>query len=64
MRIKSFEFNIRELAGSMGNLGTLLPFAIGYIVVCGLDPSGLLIMTVWPALCPDWFLSFPCLLNP
>ena len=45
MRIKSFEFNIRELAGSMGNLGTLLPFAIGYIVVCGLDPAGLLIMT-------------------
>lgn len=44
MKIKSFEFNIRELAGSMGNLGTLLPFAIGYIVVCGLDPAGLLIM--------------------
>ncbi len=44
MRIKSFEFNIREVAGSMGNLGTLLPFAIGYIVVCGLDPAGLLVM--------------------
>lgn len=28
----------------MGNLGTLLPFAIGYIVVCGLDPAGLLVM--------------------
>ena len=44
MRIKSFDFNVRELAGSMGNLGILLPFAIGYIVVCGLDPAGLLIM--------------------
>ncbi len=44
MRIGSFEFSIRELAGSLGNLGTLLPFAIGYIVVCGLDPAGLLIM--------------------
>jgi len=44
MKIKSFEFNIRELSGSMGNLGTLLPFAIGYIVVCGLDPAGLLVM--------------------
>ena len=44
MRIRSFEFNIRELAGSMGNLGTFLPLAIGYIVVCGLDPAGLLIM--------------------
>jgi len=44
MQIRSFEFNIRELAGSMGNLGTLLPLAIGYIVVCGLDPAGVLIM--------------------
>jgi len=44
MRIKSFEFNLRELAGSMGDFGTLLPLAIGYIAVCGLEPSGLLIM--------------------
>ena len=44
MKIKSFEFNLRELAGSMGDFGTLFPFAIGYIVVCGLDPAGLLVM--------------------
>lgn len=44
MRIKSFEFNLREVAGSMGDFGTLFPLAIGYIVVCGLDPAGLLIM--------------------
>lgn len=44
MRIKSYEFNLRELAGSMGDFGTLIPLAIGYIVVCGLEPSGLLIM--------------------
>lgn len=28
----------------MGDFGTLLPLAVGYIVVCGLDPAGLLIM--------------------
>ena len=40
MKIKSFEFNLRELAGSMGDFGTLFPLAIGYIAVCGLDPGG------------------------
>jgi len=38
------KFNLQELAGSMGDFGTLLPLAIGYIVVCGLDPSGFLVM--------------------
>jgi hypothetical protein len=38
---QDFEFNLRELAGSMGDFGTLFPLAIGYIVVCGLDPAGL-----------------------
>lgn len=44
MKIKSFEFNLRELAGSMGDFGTLFPLAIGYIVVCGLNPVGFLVM--------------------
>ena len=44
MKVKSFEFNLRELAGSMGDFGTLFPLAIGYIVVCGLNPAGFLVM--------------------
>ena len=44
MKIKTFEFNLRELAGSMGDFGTLFPLAIGYIYVCGLDPAGFLVM--------------------
>ena len=44
MKIKSFEFNLRELAGSMGDFGTLFPLAIGYIIVCGLNPAGFLVM--------------------
>ncbi|NLB52805.1 MAG: hypothetical protein GX808_07680, partial [Syntrophomonadaceae bacterium] len=44
MKIKSFEFNLRELAGSMGDFGTLFPLTIGYIVVCGLKPAGFLVM--------------------
>lgn len=34
-------FNRRELAGSLGDLGTLLPIAIAMVVVNGLDPLGL-----------------------
>lgn len=44
MKIKSFEFNLRELGGAMGDFGTLFPLAIGYIYVCGLDPAGFLVM--------------------
>ncbi|MDI7278236.1 MAG: putative sulfate/molybdate transporter [Anaerolineae bacterium] len=41
---KDFEFNLRELAGSMGDFGTLFPLAIGLIVVCGMDPAALFVM--------------------
>jgi hypothetical protein len=44
MKIKDFKFNLREAAGSMGDLGILFPLAIGYIVVCGLNPAGFLVM--------------------
>jgi len=43
-RHKDFEFNLRELAGSMGDFGTLLPLAIGFIAINGLNPAGLFIM--------------------
>jgi hypothetical protein len=43
-RICDFEFNLRELAGSMGDFGTLFPLAIGYFAVNGLNPAGLLVM--------------------
>ena len=38
-----FKFDRLELAGSLGDLGTLLPLAIGMIVINGLNPSGLLL---------------------
>jgi len=44
MRIKDFEFNLRELAGSTGDFGTLFPLAIGYFAINGLNPVGLLVM--------------------
>lgn len=35
-----YKFNRMEFAGSLGDLGTLLPLAIGMILVNGLDPIG------------------------
>jgi len=43
-RIGDFEFNLRELTGSMGDFGTLSPLAIDYFAVNGLNPAGLLVM--------------------
>jgi sulfate permease, SulP family len=34
-------FTRLELAGALGDLGTLLPLAIGMVLVCGIDPAGL-----------------------
>ncbi len=44
-RYRDFEFNLRELAGSMGDFGTLFPLAIGYFVISGLNCSGLALLT-------------------
>ena len=44
LKIRSFDFNVRELAGAMGDFGILLPLVIGYMVVCKVHPAGLLVM--------------------
>jgi len=36
--LKGLQFNRMELAGSFGDLGTLLPLAVGMIMINGLDP--------------------------
>ncbi|MFZ7124711.1 MAG: putative sulfate/molybdate transporter [Desulfobacterales bacterium] len=39
--ISTYQFNRMELAGSLGDLGTILPLAIGMILINQLDPMGL-----------------------
>ena len=39
--MSSYKFNRLEVAGSLGDLGTLLPLAIGLILINGLNPTGL-----------------------
>lgn len=42
MRVGGNDFNRSELAGAFGDLGTLIPFVVGYITVNRLDPQGVL----------------------
>jgi hypothetical protein len=42
MRIGGNDYTLRELAGAFGDLGTLIPFVVGYITVAGMDPVGVL----------------------
>jgi MFS superfamily sulfate permease-like transporter len=43
MRVAGNEFNRSELAGAFGDLGTLVPFVVGYITINRLDPQGVLL---------------------
>ncbi|ABA87935.1 membrane protein, putative [Syntrophotalea carbinolica DSM 2380] len=64
MRIHSFEFNMRELGGAMGDFGTLFPLAIGYIVVCGVDPTGMLVMMGLANVTTGLFYRLPMPIEP
>jgi hypothetical protein len=43
MRIGGNEYDLRELAGAFGDLGTLIPFLVGYITISQMDPVGVLV---------------------
>ena len=36
-------YDLRELAGAFGDLGTLIPFLAGYITIAKMDPVGVLV---------------------
>lgn len=43
MRIGGNEYDLQELAGAFGDLGTLIPFLVGYITISKMDPVGVLV---------------------
>ena len=43
MRLGGNDYNLREVAGAFGDLGTLIPFVVGYITVAGMEPVGVLV---------------------
>lgn len=36
-------YDLQELAGAFGDLGTLVPFLVGYITIVKMDPAGILV---------------------
>ena len=40
MRLGGNEYDLREFAGAFGDLGTLIPFLVGYITISNMDPVG------------------------
>jgi MFS superfamily sulfate permease-like transporter len=43
MRLGGNDFSVREAAGAFGDLGTLVPFVVGYVTITGMDPAGVLV---------------------
>ena len=46
--VSAYRFNRMEFAGSLGDLGTILPLAIGMILINGLNPLGLFLFILSP----------------
>ena len=64
MKFGDYRFNLQELAGATGDYGTLLPLAIGYIVVCGLDPTGFLVMMGIANIITGLYFKIPMPIEP
>ena len=64
MKFGDYRFNLQELAGATGDYGTLLPLAIGYIVVCGLDPTGFLVMMGIATIVTGLYFKLPMPIAP
>jgi SulP family sulfate permease len=59
-----YKFTRLEFAGSLGDLGTLLPLAIGMIMVCGLHPSGLFFAVGLSYLFTGFYYGIPVPVQP
>ncbi|MDI6726339.1 MAG: putative sulfate/molybdate transporter, partial [Smithellaceae bacterium] len=64
MRIGSFQISLQELAGSFGGFGIIFPLAMGYIMVCGLEPAGVFLMLGLANLLFGLYYRLPLPLEP
>lgn len=65
MRLWGNDYNKTELAGAFGDLGTLIPFVLGYITLNQMDPVGLLVsFGLFKILAGLYFSKPPCLSSP
>ena len=64
MRVAGNEFNRSELAGAFGDLGTLIPFVVGYITINRLDLQGVLLGFGLLALATGFYFRTPMSVQP
>jgi MFS superfamily molybdate transporter len=57
-------FDRSELAGAFGDLGTRVPFVVGYITIARLDPQGMLLGFRLLALATSFYFRTPMLVQP
>jgi MFS superfamily sulfate permease-like transporter len=60
----SNRYNAAELAGAFGDLGTLIPFVVGYLTVMKLDACGVLFMFGVSAILTGWYYKTPIPVQP
>jgi len=64
LRIAGNNFNRSELAGAFGDLGTLVPFVVGYITINGLNPQGVLLGFGLLAVATGFYFRTPMSVQP
>lgn len=64
MRLGGNEYNRSEFAGAFGDLGTLIPFVVGYITINRLDPQGVLLGFGLLALATGFYFRTPMSVQP
>lgn len=64
LKLHKIENPTNELAGSIGDLGTLLPYIIGGITMANLDSTGVLIMFGLMYLVTGWYYRLPVPVQP
>lgn len=64
MHLKKFNNLSGELSGSIGDLGTFLPYAIGVITIGGFDATGVLFMFGLMYIVTGWYYQIPVPVQP
>jgi len=57
-------FDLPELAGAFGDLGTLIPFVVAYVSVVKMDPGGILLAFGSTLVLVGWFYRTPFPVQP
>ena len=64
MRVAGNDYDVREVAGAFGDLGTLIPFLVGYVTITRLDPQNLLLAFGLTAVISGFYFRTPMPVQP